>query len=76
MNYHVVEADSLTDLINSVNGYIDHGFRPIGGVMSTRPRVSGQLYFYQAIEKQNGNGHIVNLPTMPKSRGRPKKNFP
>ncbi len=76
MNYHVVEADSLTQLINAVNGYIENGFKPIGGVMTTRPRVSGPLYFYQAIEKSNGNGHVVHLPTMPKRRGRPRKNFP
>ncbi len=73
MNYHVVEADSLTQLINAVNGYIDNGFKPIGGVMTTRPRVSGPLYFYQAIEKQNGNGHVVPIATMPKRRGRPRK---
>jgi len=32
-NYDIIEGRSLTELINNVNGSINNGFIPIGGVV-------------------------------------------
>ena len=50
--YYIVNSESVPDLINEVNRFIQAGWRPLGGVsavsMSSRPN---QIRFIQALTK-------------------------
>ena len=52
MEYTVIQADSLSDLIKYVNYAIAEGFKPIGGVMITPSSMYAAPTYAQAMTKE------------------------
>lgn len=51
MDYNIIESATLVGLMKDVNGYIEIGWIPTGGVAPIRPHVSGPVHYYQAMFK-------------------------
>ncbi len=62
MKYVVVQSDTLVELEKKVNGYWQLGWEPLGGVNCIRERISGPVFYIQAVGNfdKNGNATVDN----------------
>lgn len=63
MDYSIIESDSIAILMQKVNGYIQIGWRPVGGVSAVRPRINGPIMYHQAVLKNNSSPGLT--PSLP-----------
>ncbi len=54
MKYLVVEASSAGELQGKVQGYIDQGWEPLGG-LSVATYGAGTWWYYQAMVQRSGS---------------------
>ena len=62
MEYVVVQSDTLYQLTEKVNQYGKMGWKPQGGISAIRERVSGPVYYIQAVWKENSTGQSSVQP--------------
>ena len=80
MPYHVVEADTITELIVRVNEYERMAYFPTGSPTMIRERINGTVKYIQGLY-QTGSavkttpGTLSTLTIGHKKRGRPKGSF-
>lgn len=69
MTYNVIWKNDVAEVINAVNGYEKMGWKPKGGIIAIRERISGPIVYMQAVVRD------ANVP-IKRPRGRPRKNDP
>lgn len=49
--YAVVKVETVVELVEHVNDYINSGFTPIGGIIKFQPMDGASMYLLQAMYK-------------------------
>ena len=64
MDYIVVQAGTISDLQSRVNGWIQDGYVPLGGIAVFRPSVNGPVMYLQSVYEKDSEPKLLNYGRM------------